>query len=347
MWSALASGLLLLSAPLDDRTTRGWSEERVLQGLRSEHGLEVAWAAHEAGLRRLKRAVGPLLDVLEAPPLEGKADPVYEHVLDALILLGAELQPAQLAHLDLHNRLIQREVLVLLARSPARFEASLLAQLDEGPGGMSFHAIASLLAAIRSPGLAHRLLPRLRTELVVVVLDPGDMRWSVHGLGCGGIGTSGGRRLDSGWPPRFDYVLEFADTEEPASEVPRFELVSKPRPLVALREARAPRRHDAFRGPSSREVLDYLAQLAGLPRKGLGVPEYRRVTVEYTDESQLVAFVEAERQRILSAHDRLRESLATQGLLARDRWKETELRLELEIEDERRSVQPAPAAPAP
>lgn len=334
MWLSLASGLLLLSAPLDARTSRGWSTDEVLNQLRSTEALEVAWAAREAGLRHLKPAVGPLLDVLESPP-EDVDSPVLEHVLDALIQLGAELQPVHLQHLAEPNHLVRTQLLVLAARTPERFESSLLAVLDASPRGAQFHATVSLLTQLRSRGLAHRLLPRLRTELTVTVLDPGDDRFFLYGLGCGGFGTSGGGGRISGWPPSFDYELVYSDDVELASGERRFPVVSAPRAISAIRRLRTPRHHDSGAEPRQREVVAHLVHLAGLPAKSLRIREFEEVKVEYRDQVQLERFVAEQKDRITSEHTRLRESLATQGLLDRARWKETELELEVKLEDER------------
>jgi hypothetical protein len=335
MWlSSLASGLLLLAAPLDARITRGWSDQEVENRLRSTDALDIAWAAHEAGGRRLKQAVPALLDVLESPPEDSRRILAFEHTLDALIQLEAELRAPHVVHLQPENRVLRHELIILYARTPLRFESSLTALLDQDPEGMAFHAVASLLSKLRSRELAHRLLPRLSVELEVTVHDPWGRSGS-FGVGCGGFGISGGARRSSAYPPPFDYELDFLDELGPEDTEPRFALVSEPRVIVARRLERTAKRYHTEPAPRQAQLVQYLVHLAGLPADSMKIPETQSETVEFESVAQVREFVEAAKARVLAPHERLRESLATQGLLDRTRWKETALPLTVVVEDDR------------
>lgn len=336
MWlSATLTGLVILSAPLEARVTRGWSSQEVEDRLRSTDPLDVAWAAHEAAERHLKRAVPALLDALESPP-EGELQTLaLEHTLDALIRLGAELGPQHTAALDPENRLLRDQLIVLAARTPGRFEAQLLGLFDRDPRGHAFHAVASLLAQVRSKGLGHRLLAEVETELTVTVTDPGT-RIMGFSTGCGGIGTSGGSGRASGWPPPFDYELVLAE-ELRADEADGvwLEIAAAPRRILARRVARHARRQDLGRAPAQARVVEHLLDLAGLPLESVRVPARASQTVAFESREQVRAAIDERSARLRAPYDALRQSLATQGLLDRRRWKETELPITVVIEDER------------
>lgn len=334
--SSVLLPLLLSGSPLDARVTRAWSDQEVENRLRSTEAIDVAWAAHEAGSRRLERTVPALLDVLESPPEDAERGLALEHALDALILLGAELEPRHISHIDRDDRVQRTALLVLAARSPARFEPVLIDLLDREPKGIDFHAVVSLLSEIRSRSVAARLLRRLESKLSVTVLDPMTLVGYMVS-GCGGFGLSGRSSHASSWPPAFDYDLVFTDLPWD-DELPRthsFELVSVPRPIVARRRARSPRRVHSGRAPSQADLVLHLVHLAGLPAGSVKIPAEHRVNVSFESAAQVRAFVESERNAIVAEHERLRQTLATQALLDRAQWHETSLKLEVEVEDGR------------
>lgn len=176
--------------------------------LKSDENRERAWGAYLVGLHGLKEQTPSLVSMLEDERLNTvywQESFVRQTALDALIRLDAEVPAETLAPL---YKDAPDEVLILLARDPAKNQHALLQLFDEDVPDARWLALNNLLASQRTSGFAARLLAGLKIEADVYVYESeGDRLYGggVVGVGGHGCGIGGGR--DESLPPVNYYHL--------------------------------------------------------------------------------------------------------------------------------------------
>ena len=173
--------------------------------LKSQGNRERAWGAYFAGAHGLKEHAPLLVGLLEAPNLAAgglEETLVRQAALDALIRLDAEV-PAETL-LALHG-LAPDEVVILLARAPHLNHQTLLSLFVDGSPAANWLAVGNLLAEMRAPGFAARLLAGLKINASVYVYDyEGERGYGGGGNGGGGCGVG---PTPEGFPPLSFYDL--------------------------------------------------------------------------------------------------------------------------------------------
>jgi hypothetical protein len=174
--------------------------------LKSQASRERAWGAYLVGLHGFKEQESSLVGLLADPNLGNVWEEalVRQAALDSLIQINAEVPAEQLMPLY-HSS--PDEVLILLARTPERNQATLLPLLVEEMATPRWLAVGNLLAETRAPGFAARLLRDLKIEARVFVFD----HEGPHNFGMGGGGGCGcggdAPFAPEGFPPVLYYTL--------------------------------------------------------------------------------------------------------------------------------------------
>ena len=175
--------------------------------LRARGNSERAWGAYYAGALGLKQHVPLVVALLEeAGDAEGgaEASALRLAALDALIRLGAEVEPEKL--LPLYQS-APDETVILLARAPERSAAALLTLFADEMPSARWVAVGNLLAEARARGFAARLLAGLEMRANVYVYDSEDERGFNGGGGDGCGGSDFFAPIPEGFPPYGRYAL--------------------------------------------------------------------------------------------------------------------------------------------
>ena len=173
--------------------------------LKSQVNFDRAWGAYVVGRHGLKEHASLLVGLLEDPNLAAgglEATFVRQAALDALIRLDAEV-PAETL-LALHG-LAPDEVIILLARAPHQNHQTLLSLFVDGSPAANWLAVGNLLAEMRAPGFAARLLAGLKINASVYVYDYEGQRG--YGAGANGGCGCGVEPTPEGFPPVSFYDL--------------------------------------------------------------------------------------------------------------------------------------------
>jgi len=132
---------------------------------------------------------------------------VRQAALDSLIRLDAEVPSDVLLPLYASS---PDEVLILLARSPQENQAALLALFTDNESPARWFAAGNLLAEMRAPGFAARVLAGLKIRASVYVFDREDHGGFGTGGGCGGgCGFGIDWSPDAELPPVGYYALDY------------------------------------------------------------------------------------------------------------------------------------------
>lgn len=253
----------------------------------------LAWTAHAAAQKGDRGAIPSLI------PLLRHQDPgVQLAVADALIQLGAEPAAENLQGVRIDSDLAP--ILVLASRNPKKYEALLLASLDQTLSDEEWTAIHSILLQNPPAGFAARILREWRLRITVDVEDS-------HALGerpfSGTYRTPPRPKPErAGFPPLMRYVI-FEGGAEPGGT----RIAGGPHPVSYVRLSTARNAPTHSRDDYRR---DYLAALAGY-----GVP-HSYATFRWTtpgkyrsDAAELLALVQR-------ANRELREILTQRNLLS-------------------------------
>ena len=182
-WLAQAGPAATIAlAQVADVPPAEWSLAQVCARLDGNDPAEAAWAAHVAGEKKMTGAIASLkaaLPRLVSPTADSLR--ARWHVLDALLLLDAELTADEL--LPHATGALRVPALLLAAKRPAAnrkyFEAR-MAALD-GHEDLEWRVCGNQLAALHEPTLAKRCLQRLQFELQLTVID--ERSKPMHGDG--------------------------------------------------------------------------------------------------------------------------------------------------------------------
>jgi len=231
---------------------------------------ELAWGSWIAGRDRDATAIPWLTEIVEARIDTDAWSPPVDFALDALIQIGARLEPQLLGRIARERPI---DALVLLSSEPDGVADAVLLDVLARERGYRWFAAANLLLRRTPPGVAARLLTGLRIQVTLMLTDQEDTSWM-----CGGLGGSiGGGILTRapGMPPWPSYVLTDGDDLD-ADE----QLLADGPARVAVRRLVAPAGTGPRRGgadvdaPSAHDRLRYLAVLAG-PQTLLSGDEWR------------------------------------------------------------------------
>jgi hypothetical protein len=169
-----------------------------------------AWGAYLVGLHALRDQTPSLVSILQDESLNGGGaleSIVRQAALDSLIRLDAEVPSDVLLPLYASS---PNEVLILLARSPQENQGALLALFTDGAPPALWLAAGNLLAEMRTPGFAARVLAGLKIRASVYVFDREDHGGFGTGGGCGGgCGYGTDWSPDTELPPVGYYTLDY------------------------------------------------------------------------------------------------------------------------------------------
>jgi hypothetical protein len=177
--------------------------------LNSGENRERAWGAYLVGLHALKGQTPSLVSILQDESLNagGPVESVVRQAaLDSLIRLDAEVPSDVLLPLYASS---PNEVLILLARSPQENQGALLTLFTENEPPARWFAVGNLLAEMRAPGFAARVLAGLKIRASVYVFDREDHGGFGTGGGCGGCGYGVDWSPDAELPPVGYYALDY------------------------------------------------------------------------------------------------------------------------------------------
>jgi hypothetical protein len=258
---------------------------------------------------------------------------VHRHALDALIRLDATVPSETLIpHLRTKAAWL---ALILIAREPAKNRGILTDLFDRWAKDQEHLpigavAVGNLLAQVRAPGFAARLMARTPTRLVLRVMDPG------HG-GSGGrrslrIGFGDGRAdVPEGFPPHVIYRL----VEGHGGTL----LADGPHPVSWVRQEMEGRRV-GFGGRTPRferiECLNgWLAAMLGTRPEPVEIPATRSITIRFETPEAYVDEALAARDRILGRYWSVARDLVARKLLTLEEARGLTFGVEVEIVDER------------
>ncbi|HVF44126.1 MAG TPA: hypothetical protein VM936_13975 [Pyrinomonadaceae bacterium] len=177
--------------------------------LNSGENRERAWGAYLVGLHAMKEQTPSLVSILQDESLNGGGrveSAVRQAALDSLIRLDAEAPSDVLLPLYAYS---PNEVLILLARSPQENQAALLTLFTDNEPPARWFAAGNLLAEMRAPGFAARVLAGLKITASVYVFDREEHDGIGVGGGCGGCGFGMDWSPDAELPPVGYYALDY------------------------------------------------------------------------------------------------------------------------------------------
>lgn len=190
--SAAASAVVCLAqaglatialAQVPDVPPAEWSLAQVCARLDGNDPVAAAWAAHVAGAAKMTGAVASLRAALpRLVPPTADSERARWHVLDALLLLDAELTADEL--LPHATGSLRVPALLLAAKRPVanrKYLEARMAALD-GHEDLEWRVCGNQLAALHEPTLAMRCVQRLQFELQLTVIDDLTRPVSAHTL---------------------------------------------------------------------------------------------------------------------------------------------------------------------
>lgn len=274
----------------------------------------VAGGAYLAAQHDRRTCLPALLATFER--WDGLGAKARAHVLDALIRLGAQVEPGRLPL----TPWLEVESYVLLARDPHAHRDELLRLFDAcEEDAPERWACAVSLAHVDEAQLAARLLDGLPWTIAVQVREPGSF-----------VGRSGGRRsmgIQCGrpaWPPRFAYALRLPEEDEPLSaQVPARRLETTGSCL------RLDRSFDGERREALRRRL--LAKLLDEDTLDLAAD----LDLEWHGDAAFVAALREHLPRQRAAFEEVARELAARGLLAGPAEALARTRFQIELFDMR------------
>jgi hypothetical protein len=315
--------------------------------LRSDSAAEVAWGAYLAGRQGCRDVVPLLLESLRPSPKRtgDLATHTTHAILDALVRLDARV-PADL----LAGHLVGRSAvptLILLSRDPARNRVVLLAYFDRWAVNrkhveLETLAAGNLLASLKAPGFAARILKWVSMRLLLYVREPGAFhgRGDRRDLRAG----SGDTRISvpAGFPPFAEYRLESG----PGSDGARL-VAEGVRPIWYARRERAERHYISGRSlesvPGSRVCREWIATMLGCDAKSLGIPARDAYSHDWNSAQDYLRWATDRRDRLLSRYWKVVSRLIARGALTVEEARGLEPDLRVEVRDRRK----APEVPLP
>lgn len=280
--------------------------------LNSGENRERAWGAYLVGLNALKGQTPSLVSILRDESLSGggpSESVVRQAALDSLIQLDAEVPSDVLLPLYAHS---PNEVLILLARSPQENRDALLALFTDDESPARWFAAGNLLAEVRAPGFAARLLAGLKIRASVYVFD----REAHGGFGTGG-GCGGGCGFGNDWtpdaelPPVGYYALDYWPSQGAT-------VVARGRHVVYYTRSLYPTRHAGGGCGFDRDTarVEYLAGLLdAADEDSLGFTAYPHQEVVCEDPAGCRRALAAFRDEVTRSHAALLGRLLGEGLL--------------------------------
>lgn len=271
--------------------------------LKSQGSRERAWGAYLAGAHGLKEHTPLLVGLLEGPNVAaGGWDETFvrQAALDALIRLDAEV-PAETLLALRHSS--PAEAVILLARDPRQNRQALLSVFGDATPAAGWLAAGNLLAEMRAPGFAARLLAGLKIEAVVYVYDSeGDRAYGGsgggHGYGCGVEPTP------EGFPPASFYQLTTTGMRGDVVVAPgRHTVYYRRTPWRGSGDGPGPARRDGHR-------VEYVAELLGTTEGDLKLEANPSREVVCGEERQCRRALAAVRDEVVGGYaDALRRLL--------------------------------------
>jgi hypothetical protein len=198
-----------LSEPTAIETSDASLEQEVREAraeLASSDPAKIAWGAWRASCGKFKE-LGPdvLASLRELPALDAPKERVWvaRALLDAAIQLDLRPEHEDLAWISEHLAQLASNVLILAARDPT-LNTRLFESFDGQSVDIHWVAASNLLAQHAPHRIAPALVPQVRIEITVAVLDPntgsGQGRHT-NSIGCGGL------EAPADFPPSVVYML--------------------------------------------------------------------------------------------------------------------------------------------
>jgi len=278
--------------------------------LKSGDNRERAWGAYFVGLHGLKEQTPSLVSILQDESLAagGPVESVVRQAaLDSLIRLDAEVPSDVLLPLYASS---PNEVLILLARSPQENQGALLTLFTDGEPPARWFAAGNLLAEMRAPGFAPRVLAGLKIRASVYVFDRENHDGFGTGGGCGGCGYGTDWSPDTELPPVGYYALDYVPSRGATVVARGRHVVYYTRVLYPTQDAGG---GCGFDRDAAR--VEYLAGLLYMEEDSLGFTAYPHQEVTCEDPAGCRRALAGVRDEVARSYDVLLGRLLVDGLL--------------------------------